>query len=457
MKPRKRIAFVIPSSFKRKFNFIHSSLGLKLLDTFSHFVFYNTGTLLLASIVKQMGHDVTLYFDRGTDSIRDEVDGDVICISLTTAAAPRGYEIASLFSDRKVIIGGPHASALPHEAAQYADHVVIGEGEKVLPHIIDGRISSKIVNGGLIENLDELPYLDFSLLPFRPKNFPILTSRGCPFNCSFCAVTKMFGGKVRTRSPRSIVEEVKYYIEKYGRVDRLDLISPNFTIQKRHCKETLKLLLAEGIKPALEIRSSTHMYKDPEIPELLSRFPVVSVLVGVESLEEKHLKSYKKKRDNNEFYNFMEQMREYNLKACLSFIWGNKYDTPDSIWRLLDTIYAIHPAHFHISLLTPFPGTDFYNEVEKDIFTTDWRHYDLMHVTHFHPRMDPYTMQTTWIKAQKQIWSLSNMIKNRIEIFSPPINKFFYFLLTRFADGEFKDFLEFLRGLGCGVQKMARV
>jgi radical SAM superfamily enzyme YgiQ (UPF0313 family) len=128
-------------------------------------------------------------------------------------------------------------------------------------------------------------------------------------------------------------------------------------------------------------------------------------------------------------------------------IWGNKFDTPDSLWRTLDGIYAIRPSHFQVGLLTPFPGTDLYNEVSDQIFVKDWSYYDLMHVTHLHPNIDPYTMQTTWIRAQKEMWSLPSMIKRRTEFFSPPINKLFYWVVARLADREFAEFLEFLKGV----------
>ncbi len=446
MKSKESITFIIPSNLK-KIRLLTSPIGLKILEHISHFVFYNAGTLQLASIMKQRGHDVKFVIDQGTGFKREDADADVVCLSLTTAAAPRGYELAEMFRDRKVIIGGPHASALPEESARYADHVVIGEGEQVLPDIIDGRITDKIVQGGLIQNLDELPYMDFSLLPFKPKNFPVITSRGCPFNCNFCAVTKMFGKKVRLRSPKSILHEVKHYMDRFGEVKRLDLISPNFTIQKEHCKETLNLLLAEGIRPALEIRTSTHVISDPEIPKLLSKFPVVSVLVGAESFEEEHLKYYRKGREKEDFPKFVKVMKDYGLKVVAAFIWGNKFDTPDSLRRLIDKIYEIRPSHFQVGILCPFPGTDLYREVYDRLFVKDWNYYDIMHVTHFHPRMDPYTMQTAWINAQKDMWSLSNMIKRRTEFFSPPINKLFYWIISRLAEGEFKEFLEFLQGI----------
>jgi len=446
MKPKPKIAFIIPGHL-RGMRFLHSDIGLSLLERFSHFIFYNVGTLQLASIMKHRGHEVRLIFDTGKNVGPEQIDADVICISLTTAAAPRGYEIARMFSDRTVILGGPHASALPEEAAAYADHVVIGEGERILPEIVDGKISDKIVNAGLLENLDDIPYLDFSLLPFAPKNFPIVTSRGCPFDCNFCAVTKMFGRKVRARSPESILAEIKHYARRHGDIERLDLISPNFTIQKKHCIQILEMLLAEGIRPALEIRSSTHVHNDETIPRLLAKFPVVSMLVGAESFEAESIEYYRKKREEGDFALFMKKMKAHGINVVTSFIWGNKFDTPDSIWRMLDNIYELEPAHFQIGLLTPFPGTDLYREVEDQLFVHDWSYYDVMHVTHFHPKMDPLTMQTTWLEAQRQMWSLPSLAKRYKTIFSPPINKLFYWVLSRRADGVFADYLEFLRRL----------
>ena len=171
---QKRVSFVIPSNLRR-IRFLNSPTGLRLLERISHFVFYNVGTLQLATIIKERGHTVRFHIDSGGPLKRSQIDADVICIYLTTATASRGYEIAKMFPDRKIILGGPHASALPEEASRYADHVVIGEGENVLPDIVEGNNTAKVVHAGLIGNLDSLPFLDLSLLPFRPASYPILT------------------------------------------------------------------------------------------------------------------------------------------------------------------------------------------------------------------------------------------------------------------------------------------
>lgn len=445
MKPQK-IAVIIPNSYER-ISFLTSKLGLTIMEHVSHFVFYNTGALLIATILKNMNHDVKLIFDQGKSLVNELDDIHIICLSLTTAAATRGYEIARSLSGKKIIIGGPHASAFPDEAAKYADHVVIGEGEKVLPKIIEGEITAKVVKTDIIENLDESPYLDFSLLPFKPKNFPILTSRGCPHHCCYCAVTKLFGHKTRLRSPEHIVSEIKYYIKTYGKVDRLDIISPNFTANRTHAKKILNMLIAEGITPCLEVRSSTHIGNDPEIPKLLSKFKRVSLIVGIESFEEDSLKYYRKSRKKDNLEMFVTAMKDNGINVCGGFIWGNKFDSPDSMQRLIENIYALKLSHFHIYMLTPFPGTDIYEEVKDQIFVKDWKYFDFMHVTHFHPLMDPYTMQKCWIDAQKHIWSMSEMLKRKTDFFSPPINKFFYWFINRFIDKEFSAFLDFLKEL----------
>jgi len=171
------------------------------------------------------------------------------------------------------------------------------------------------------------------------------------------------------------------------------------------------------------------------------------MLVGAESFEAESLKYYKKKRGEGDFMRFMSRMKGYGFNVCTSFIWGNKFDTPDSMWRLLDNIHELQPSHFHVAMLTPFPGTALYEEVKDQLLVDDWSYFDLMHVTHDHPKMDPVTMQKTWFEAQKQMWSLRSLAKRYRHLFSPPINKLFYWVATKFADAEFQEFLELLKHL----------
>src|SRR3989344_5867379 len=94
-----------------------------------------------------------------------------------------GYRIASYLKGfvKKIIMGGFHASFNPEEASKYVDHVVVGEGDKIICDIVEGKYKQKIIKGGIVKNLDELPFIDSSLTKEK-KNYLISTSRGCIYN-----------------------------------------------------------------------------------------------------------------------------------------------------------------------------------------------------------------------------------------------------------------------------------
>ena len=161
------------------------------------------GPIYLGTILKNKGHEVEIYNEDIYRPDYSKLNADIIGISILTSTAKRGYEIAKKFPKEKVIIGGIHASLLPHEALEFARQVVVGEAEDVIIDIVEGKRTEPIVYGEPIQNLDNLPHPDFSLI--KGNRFPglitsVSTSRGCPFDCTFCSVTKVFGRKYRFRS-----------------------------------------------------------------------------------------------------------------------------------------------------------------------------------------------------------------------------------------------------------------
>jgi radical SAM superfamily enzyme YgiQ (UPF0313 family) len=243
-----------------------------------------------------MGYAVEVYEDiQDRDAINpDSVDEEIILISILTSTAKRGYEIADRFRDRGVIIGGVHATVLPEEALKHSDQVVVGECEQILPDVVSGRIRDDIVFGGPLNNLDDIPFLDFSILKTRPEMLHIQTARGCPFDCKFCAVTRIYGKKYRFRSPANIIEELKSYRAKYGEIKKIAFAQDaNFTCIKNRTKDILKMMIDERIKPELTTADArTDVVQDRELLSLLSRLNFV-LGIGIESLNEEALYSPK--------------------------------------------------------------------------------------------------------------------------------------------------------------------
>ncbi|MCM8789557.1 MAG: cobalamin-dependent protein, partial [Candidatus Omnitrophica bacterium] len=192
-----KIVFIEPRAQEAN---VYSKLSMPLL-----------GPVYLGTILKKRGHEVEIYNEDIMAPDYTNLQADLVGISILTSTATRGYEIARKLPREKVIIGGVHASLLPDEAIQYASQVVVGEAEEVIVDVVEGKLKEPVVYGRAVEDLDILPEPDFSLIKgysCLPMIMPISTSRGCPFDCSFCSVTKIFGRKYRFRSPDKILKEM---------------------------------------------------------------------------------------------------------------------------------------------------------------------------------------------------------------------------------------------------------
>jgi len=203
------------------------------------------GPVYLGTILKNRGHKVQVYNEDIHAPDYSKLDADLIGISILTSTAKRGYEIARRFPKEKVIMGGVHASLLPDEALEFSRQVVVGEAEGVISDIVEGRRREPIVFGAPVENLDTLPHPDFSLIKgyrLPPIVMPISTSRGCPFDCSFCSVTKIFGRKYRFRSPENIIAEMR------SRNTRsFFFCDDNFTAHPRRTRSLLEHMLKNKV------------------------------------------------------------------------------------------------------------------------------------------------------------------------------------------------------------------
>jgi radical SAM superfamily enzyme YgiQ (UPF0313 family) len=200
MQRGKKVVFVEPRSDSD--NFFSKYMTLPLM-----------GPIYLATILKRRGHHVAVLNESllGHDVDVEGLDCDFLCISALTMTAQRGYDLAERFKsshpDSKVIMGGIHVSMLPDEVSDCVDFIVVGEGEPVIADIVEGRISDRVVKTGHID-MDSYPIPDFSLLENSNKMYmtPMITSRGCPFGCTFCSVTEMFGRQYRTLSVNNVMK-----------------------------------------------------------------------------------------------------------------------------------------------------------------------------------------------------------------------------------------------------------
>ncbi|MFA5119272.1 MAG: radical SAM protein [Candidatus Omnitrophota bacterium] len=363
------------------------------------------GPIYLGTILRNRGHEVEVYNEDIYLPAIDKLRADVIGISILTSTAKRGYEIASAFPKHKVIIGGVHASLLPDEAIQYARQVVIGEAEEVIVDVVEGRIKDKFVRGKPVTDLDALPFPDFSLMKgFKAANAitPISTSRGCPYDCSFCSVTKMFGRKYRFRSAENVVAELKSQHKK-----QVFFCDDNFTAHPKRTHELLHLMLKQKPKDwVCQVRCE--IGKDNDLLKLMKRAGCKVVCIGFESINPKTLQQYDKKQTVTQIIESIRSFHKRRIKVHGMFVLGSEDDTAKTVKDTLRFAIKQKIDTIQMSILTPFPGTKIQQVLDKEkrIFSRDWSLYDGQHIV-FKPKLlSAKELQLLVLKAYMKFYSL---------------------------------------------------
>lgn len=364
------------------------------------------GPVYLGTILKNRGHEVEIYNEDIYKPDYSRLKADLICISIMTSSSHRGYEIAGKFPREKVIIGGVHASLLPEEALSYARQVVVGEAEEVIVDIAEGRLTDNIVYGRAVENLDALPYPDFSLIRGYSQNpliMPISTSRGCPFDCSFCSVTKIFGRKYRFRSAENVMAEIRS-----RKARQLFVCDDNFAANPPRTRHLLNLMLKDRIgRWSAQVRCD--VAKDTSMLNLMARAGCKAVCIGFESVNPATLKAYNKNQTIEEIVHAIRAIHKRKIKIHGMFVLGGEDDSKNTVWETLKFALRQKIDTIQMSVLTPFPGTKVHEDLtaQKRIFNCDWSLYDGQHVV-FNPKLiSAKQLQLNVISAYAKFYSLS--------------------------------------------------
>jgi radical SAM superfamily enzyme YgiQ (UPF0313 family) len=400
---------------------------------FSHFKLPRLGLPLLGAILRNQGHQVRIHIDfLGQKYTSQFDDSDLVGISTTTSTAPEAYRLGDLFRrrGRTVVIGGVHASFMPEEALMHADYVVRGEAEKSFPELIrciraglpptdvpgvSYRLSDQFIHnpkGPLLDDLDGLPFPDFSLLtrPLGKVDVPIQTSRGCPYPCNFCSVTQMFGRKVRFRSVDHVIAELK-------QIPRPEVFfyDDNFCARPAYTKELLERMIRENIRLdyfSAQVRAD--MTRDLEVMDLATRAGCKQVYVGFESVNPASLKEYDKRQTVDEIAASMEVFKRYKIRVHGMFVIGSDHDTAGTAKQTLRFArkHGIDTVQF--MMLTPLPGTEYFRQLETEgrIVCRDWSLYDAHHAVFMPRQMSPVRLQKTTIRAMSRFYSCTDGLKN---------------------------------------------
>ena len=368
------------------------------------------------------------------DLEKDLKEVDLVGITVLTKTALRAYEIADGYRKKgiPVVLGGIHPTALPEEAKEHADSVVMGEAEEVWPSLIEdfriGNLKSFYRQERFTE-LSKIPRPRREILP-RKGYFPldvIQATRGCPFRCEFCSVRKFFGDTYRFRPISEVVEEMKTLRHRLIMFNDDNIIGNPF-----YSKELLKALIP--LKKKWIGQASLSGLRDAENVALLAKSGCIGLLIGFESLSKSNLiQSQKYQNDPTEYREVIHTLHRFGITIWGSFIFGFDEDDP-SIFE--ETVaFAIQTKLFSVvfALLIPYPETAFYQRVKEEgrLVQDQWWLLERQEESapFFIPKkMSSEVLREGWKRAWKEFYSFPSIWKRFHWDYSPTlINRFVYF------------------------------
>ena len=339
---------------------------------------------------------------------------DIVGITGMTAVINRAYEIADAYRARgvKVILGGIHVSMLPDEALPHADAIVVGEVENIWQNLIsdfiNGRLN-KVYTGAIDMPLNGKSLVRRDLINKKVYSMPnpIMTSRGCPHNCTYCSVTKFWGHHFRHSPVDDIINEIKGIGDK-----RIAFVDDNVYGDIKHSKELFKKMKALHVKWVGQ--GDMRIARNPELLELARGSGCEWLFIGIETISTENLKSIHKSFNMADQYSSaISKIKSSGIKVFGSFIFGLENDDERVFERTAEfgIQNKLDGANFYI--LTPFPGTDLFEQMEKQklLLHKDWSKYDANHVVFKHRILTKEQLENGLIYAYKRFYSFPSIMK----------------------------------------------
>jgi len=193
-------------------------------------------------------HDVRIV-NENYESVDFDIDVDLVGITCYTMTAPRVYEIADEFRRRgkKVVLGGYHPTAMPDEATQHADSIIMGMAEASWPQLLEDLEKGKmkpIYPRNINFDMADIPPIRRDLIKYNPFTGAIQTTRGCSNNCEFCAIRSFSHHGVRQRPIKNVIKELKQIHNKM-----VIMHDPHLTVNRKYAKELFReIIKGEAIK-----------------------------------------------------------------------------------------------------------------------------------------------------------------------------------------------------------------
>jgi radical SAM superfamily enzyme YgiQ (UPF0313 family) len=367
-------------------------------------------------------HSVKIINENYEDLSFDE-PADLVGITSYTMTAPHVYQLADEFRSRgrKVVLGGYHPTAMPDEAKQHADSIVLGEAEAIWPQLI-----SDLEKGVLKPFYGPNPDFDMAAIPPIRRDLirqnPLLgavqSTRGCPNQCEFCAIASFCNHGVKQRPIKNVVEEIKQM------PNRIFVIhDPSLTVNPPYSRELFQELIRQKVHKGWVANGNANVLGkiDDEFLSLAKKSGCVEWFVGFESVSQDALNGIKKTVNKVEdFKRTIKRVHQHGMAVQGGIIFGFDQDTPDIFDATLEKMYEWELDAVEVNILTPYPGTPLYDRLEREgrILTKDWSRYNQVDVVFRPSQMTEKELFDGSRKVAKEFYTLPNILLRAVRTFA---------------------------------------
>jgi len=320
---------------------------------------------------------------------------DFVGVSFTTPLYNQAMElfgkIKIINPDIWTIAGGPHPTTLPESVIsnKNVDTVIVGEGEVAINIFLKKPKKGVLKREPLIKNLDTLNFPARDLLENEKYLFSVpkkgivpltsfMSSRGCPFLCTFCSQHLMFGRRMRYRSTKNCIDEIKEIKEKY-KISHLSMLDDTLGLDKKRTYELCDAIIKEKLDITFEGYTRVNVITK-ELLEKLKAAGLNRLSFGVESGNQEILNAIKKGINLEQIKKAYELTDAAGIETRMSIIFGLPFETEKTIKKTIKFMKSLKCKQAYVNIGTPFPGTEFYENAKSGygglkLLTEDWKEY----------------------------------------------------------------------------------
>jgi len=406
--------------------------------------------------------------NRSFRQILDHYVPDIVGFTMSATEHNEGLRLASLAKKKRIvtIVGGYHPTAVPDLMLSYPqiDMVARGEGEITMKELVEKAAPQDILgisykqdgqiihnaNRPFIKNLDSLPFPARHLRQYSYKGNDqkadydvILTSRGCYGRCTFCCEPSMSNGHLRCRSPENVVKEI-FDISEFHEKRRVSVIiaDPDFVGKPERVERICDLLKGHNLNMEFcgLVRTAT-MARRPELVRKMCEVGILYFEMGIESPNLQDLNSTRKGISTKIHREAVRNVRRYGGGAGGTFIIGLPDQTEEEIRYFPVYAREIGMTAAAFGIVTPFPGTEFYEELDKQrlIFETNWDNFDEMHSVYRTKFLSKNMIEELATYCMAKFWNIDTFI-DRERVFQRRTKKkrpLIEFIVERVSEVQF--------------------